>query len=81
MLLYARARLASDHLELSGWHWRGRYKRRIPLERVVHVDVKGDEGLILWLVDGEVVRLEIEQSHLWRDRLAERLAESEGDND
>lgn len=65
-LWWARARLVADHLELTGWTWRGRYRRRIALSRILHVDVRGEDELVLWLLEGEVLRLRVEQAQQWK---------------
>ena len=67
-LLLARATLDEDHLTLTGWTWRGRYRRRILLRRILHVDAQADD-LILWLFDGETLRLRINRSAAWKAAL------------
>lgn len=71
-LFFPRARLGTAHLDLSGWHLRGRYRRRILLDQILHVDVVGDDGLLLWLVNGETVRLHIERAQRWREAIGAR---------
>lgn len=65
-LLFAWATLDGDHVTLTGWTWRGRYCRRIPLDRILHADVKVDDELALWLFDGEVLRLRIDDAPTWK---------------
>ncbi len=67
-LLLAQATLEEDHLTLTGWTWRGRYRRRILLRRILHVDAQADD-LILWLFDGETLRLRINRSAAWKAAL------------
>ncbi len=76
-LLFARATLKPDHLALTGWTWRGRYRRRIPLDRILHADARGDDELILWLFDGETLRLHIERAQRWREAIEARQARLE----
>jgi hypothetical protein len=70
MLFRARAQLTEAHLDLSGWQLSGRYRRTISLDRIVHVDLKGSKELVLWLVDGEVVRLRINNADVWKRELS-----------
>lgn len=65
-LLFPRATLNDGVLALTGWTWHGRYRRRIPLARILHADVRSDDELILWLFDGEVLRLRIEGAPTWK---------------
>lgn len=65
-LLRGRVRLGLDGLTLTGWTWRGRYRRRIAFDRILHVDVRGSNALILWLFDGEALRLRVEQAGQWK---------------
>ena len=71
-LVLARARLYDDRLELSGWQWRGRFRRRIPLDHILQVDVPGDDELLLWLVNGRTIRLGISRAHEWKNVLIEQ---------
>lgn len=70
MLIGARARLFEDRLELSGWKFFSHYRRTIPLDRIVHVDLKNKKELVLWLVDGEAVRLRISDAEIWQRELS-----------
>ena len=65
-LLWARVRLYGDRLELSGWHTRGRYLRRIPLQHVLQVDAPDADSLILWLSDGKTLRLRVREAPRWK---------------
>lgn len=69
-LFLARARLYADHVELSGWRLRGRYRRRIPLGHILQVDVPNAEELLLWLANGQTLRLGIPHARAWRDTMA-----------
>ncbi len=75
-LLFARATLEDDHLTLTGWTWRGRYRWRIPLRRILHVDARGDDELILWLFDGETLRLRMKHARAWKARLDTQMEEA-----
>jgi hypothetical protein len=74
-LLLGRAQLLADAVVLTGWHWRGRYKRRIALDRILHADVRED-GLILWLFDGETLRLRVQHPEQWKAEIEAALAQS-----
>ena len=76
-LLFARATLAHEHLSLTGWSWRGRYHRRIPLKRILQVDVPDHDGLLLWLSNGETVRLRIRRPQTWKRAIEASLATTE----
>lgn len=65
-LWLARARLYPRRIDLTGWHLRGRYRRRIPLNRILQADAPGPRRLLLWLSDGEVVRLRLRDAHAWQ---------------
>ena len=65
-LFFARARLHTDRIVLSGWHLQGRYRRMISLNCILQADVLDDEGLLLWLASGETIRLRIDRPHLWK---------------
>lgn len=77
MLFRARAKLVRDRLLLTGWHFRGRYSREIPIAQIVHVDAKDGHGLVLWLVDGEVVRIKIDHPEIWRAALSRKRDEQD----
>ena len=68
-LWWARARLDAEQLVLTGWTWQGRYRRAISLSQILHVDVRDEEELVLWLSAGEVVRLRVPQAHRWKARI------------
>ncbi|HMB91800.1 MAG TPA: hypothetical protein VKP65_13190 [Rhodothermales bacterium] len=65
-LLCARLRLYADRLELSGWHMRGRYVRRILLQQVLQADALDADSLLLWLSNGETVRLRVRGALRWK---------------
>ena len=65
-LLWARVRLYPDRLELSGWQMRGRYFRRILLQQVLQSDATTADSLLLWLSDGETVRLRVKEALRWK---------------
>ena len=76
-LLFARATLEDDHLTLTGWTWRGRYRWQIPLRRLLHVDARGDDELILWLFDGETLRLCMKHARAWKAHLDTQMEASQ----
>ena len=65
-LWWARAYLEAEHLVLTGWTWRGRYRRAILLSQILHVDARGEDELVLWLLKGEGVRLRVPQAVRWK---------------
>lgn len=69
-LLGARAWLFADRLELTGWHLRGRYRRTIALRQILQADVQGQDSLLLWLSNGETLRLHIEGASAWQATIA-----------
>jgi hypothetical protein len=71
-LLRPRLHLYADRLELQGWRWLGRYRRAIPLRRVLQVDAT-DGRLLVWLVDGTTLRLCVDDAPAWRDAVDGRL--------
>lgn len=72
-LLCARAQLYEDHLELTGWRLWGRYRRRIPLGRVLQVDATSPNRLVLWMADGQTLRLHLECAQRWQQAITRRL--------
>ncbi len=73
-LLFARARLFSDRLELTGWHLRGRYRRQLLIRHMLQVDVLGKEGLLLWLASGETVRIRLQRAPEWKAAIDQQQA-------
>ena len=74
LLLCARARLYPDWLDLTGWYWRGRYHRRVPLNHLLQVDVTGSGHLLLWLASGEAIRLRLADAAAWKEAIDVALA-------
>lgn len=70
LLLFTRLRLYPDRLELGGWHFLGRYRRAVALAHILQADAAGDDGLLLWLSDGEVLRLRVEGAPAWQAAIA-----------
>ena len=69
-LWFARARLDATHLELTGRQGLKRYHRSIARRHIVHVGVRLPDGLILWLQDGETLRLTVPKPDLWKQALS-----------
>lgn len=63
-LLWARARLYVDRLELTGWSLSGRYHRCIPLSSVDEIE-RAETHLVLHLIDGSSHQLGIEALEEW----------------
>jgi hypothetical protein len=76
-LLFARARLYLDRIELSGWDIGSRYHVDVPLEHIRHVEWRSlatDEPNVVLHLDGRSsVVLIVRKAHLWRHMLEERL--------
>ncbi len=68
-LWFAHAHLVDDYLELTGWQGLRRYHRRIQRTHILHVDVHPPDGLILWLHDGETIRLTVPEPTRWQQAL------------
>ena len=68
-LLFARARLFADRLELTGWHRQGRYRREILVARILQVDALENDRLVLWLFNGETVRLRLRRARQWKEAI------------
>jgi len=54
-LWFGRAELYDTHLQISGWHWRGRYARRVDLSDLERVETRprsGDVNALLHTSDG-----------------------------
>lgn len=73
-LLFARARLFADRLELTGWHWQGHYRRAIAVARILQADALADDRLVLWLNSGETVRLRIRRARQWKAAIEQQQA-------
>lgn len=65
-LLHAKMRLYADRLVLTGWHWRGFYRRCFPIRQILQIDALDDIGLVLWLASGEAVRLRVDHAAQWK---------------
>lgn len=68
-LLFPRVRLYEDHLVLDGWHWRGRYCRRLALGRILQVDITSTGRLLIWLTTGETIRLRLDEAEAWKQAI------------
>ena len=75
-LVCARVRLYENQLELTGWRLSGRYRRRVPLPRILQVDVPDENRLLLWLADGQTLRLRIDDAQRWQQAIDRRLEDS-----
>lgn len=74
VLWCGQARLYTDRLELRGWSWRGRYRRLIELQRIVHVDVLATDEVRLWCSGGDTFRLRLDDAAEWKKRLLRQQA-------
>ena len=66
------ARFFGDRSELTGWLADGHYGHRcIRLDEIASMTyhpLKDDANLTLHLMGGKVLRLNVQQAHLWRER-------------
>jgi len=67
-LLWPRAQLYADRLELTGWGLGGHYRRSISLDRIGEVEPI-EEGLLLHLTDGSALRIRIDTPRKWAGAL------------
>lgn len=75
-LWFPKVRLFADRLELTGWRLPGgRYRRRIPLHRILQVDADGPECLLVWLADGRSLRLRLDEAPRWQRTIRRRLGD------
>ncbi len=73
-LLFARARLFDDRLELTGWHMQGHYRREILIARILQVDALENDSLVLWLFSGETVRIRLRRAWQWKEAIEKQQA-------
>lgn len=69
-LLCSRVRLFDDGIVLTGWSWKGRYRRRLPLRHVLQIDIVDRRGILLWLASGETIRLRVRKARRWKEAVA-----------
>lgn len=82
-LFFRRARLFTDHIELSGWYPRHSYQRSISLTDVKRVewpprDAAGPNHVRLHLSGAESLVLEFEDADRWRRMLEANLSRRAG---
>jgi len=79
-LWFSRAHLHEDHIEISGWNWKGRFSRRIRLSNIDRFQwwaVLNDVNFLLHLKDGAPVPLQLLRSAgTWSCKLHELLGQS-----
>ena len=73
-LLWGRALLYEDRIELRGWNLSGRYRRVIDLRDIEHVDVLTSDAVGLWCSGGETLRLRLEDAAEWKRCLLRQQA-------
>jgi hypothetical protein len=69
VLLRGRARLYGDRIELEGWRPTGRFKRRLPLVRIIEMNyhqLDATGNLSVLMDDGSELCLVVEEAHAWR---------------
>lgn len=72
-LWFPRARLYADRLELTGWRLWRRYRRCISLYHVLQVDATSADRLLLWMANGQTLRLCIDDAQQWQEAIASQL--------
>jgi len=76
-LLFGRARLFLDRIELSGWHFGERYQQVIPLDEVCHIEwnagVVAGPNVVFCLGEDRQFSLSLKHIHTWEHMLQERL--------
>ncbi len=79
-LWFGRAYLYEDHIHITGWQIGGRYRRKVALDRIQEVEwrtVVDGTNLVLYLDDGETVRLQLfKNAGTWNMRLHDLLGQS-----
>lgn len=76
-LFFTRSRLFFDRIELSGWLLGEHFSRSIPLDSFSRVEWQvesADPTAVIYLEDGEVLRLEFDKWRLWKHALELRLS-------
>jgi hypothetical protein len=76
-LLWSKARLYTDRLELSGWGLRGRYWRRIPFEALTRVEHE-ENCLVLHVADDTPLRLRMSAPSRWHAAIVTHRSVYEG---
>ncbi len=76
-LLFPKARLFLDRLELSGWRLQKKHRHEIPLDQVTRADWHMDDDtaydVVLHLASGETVCLSLPHADEWKRSLEARL--------
>lgn len=68
-LFKARLTLFADRLSLSGWSWRGRYRRDVPLAKIAQVHASAPDHLDVLLSSGARLALTLNEAELWRQAI------------
>jgi hypothetical protein len=68
-LYRAELALYADRLSLSGWSWRGPYRRDIFLQTISDVVLPGDDRLDLYLNSGETLLFTLPAADYWRQAI------------
>jgi hypothetical protein len=68
-LLWSRARLYADQVELVGWSPTGRYHRVVPLESIEEAEATGG-ALVLELTEEDAIRIGIDAPEQWAAAIA-----------
>jgi len=66
VLLLPSVRLFADRIDLSGWNMEGRFRREIPLRKILQVDAPSDSELLIWLCIGEKIHLRVKDAPRWK---------------
>ncbi|MFQ5571891.1 MAG: hypothetical protein ACE5G0_19605 [Rhodothermales bacterium] len=67
-MYFGKVRFYGDRIELSGWHFRGRHRRCIPLAQVSFLEyhtLHQGANLTLFLENDRVISLHIREAYQW----------------
>ncbi len=76
-LLFGRARMYLDRIELTGWHFGEKHHQDIPLDEVCRIEwrLQDENGpnVIFYMEDGRSHPLILKNADLWKHTLEERM--------
>lgn len=78
--VYGTARLKLDRIVITGWTWRGRVERTIPLESVLNVDwwtlTNDGPNLEVSTNNGQRIAFWVKSPGVWRFKIHELLSQT-----
>lgn len=76
-LLFARARLYLDRIELTGWHYGEKYRSQILFDELEQIDwnleAASGANVTFHMSNGTTYALRLQQVQVWKTTLEERL--------